>query len=423
MRSSKASMPKALSLNRRPQTHQLIDRSGPLKTLKRAVPPIVAIIVMSTVLLFIRSEFSRIVEPRFFGPWLAYMAGCLAFLTATTVASLVPRWRAAKKRLFWIRMGQISSITFCIGIAISIWILMPPANDILRFVMVLLCMWFVAMVIILNADLASVVGAVVVVGSMTIYTLNNELPYALPLAGFLAMEGIALVLIRRQLWRAAETLETALLLVRSERDAKTRFIASASHDLQQPVLAASLYFDHAISSKEGAVRDAAIVGAQQAFASTRALLQTMLEHLRLEAGAEAARMQEFDLGQLVRDAVSEQEAASRVAGMRLTTVPFTRQICADPNLVARILGNLIHNAFQHAEGTRVLVGATHRRNATLLWVIDDGRGIPTADADRVFDDYVQVSRSATQRGGFGIGLASSRRMALLMGGSLNLDRR
>ena len=107
---------------------------------------------MSTVLLFIRSEFSGIVEPRLFDPWLTYMAGCVVFLTSTLFASMVPRWRAVIGRQVWARLGQISSIAFCIGIAVSVWILMPPAGDILRFVMVLLCMWFIAMVIILNAD-------------------------------------------------------------------------------------------------------------------------------------------------------------------------------------------------------------------------------------------------------------------------------
>ena len=394
-----------------------------LKALKRAVPPIVAIIVMTSVLLFIRSEFRNLVEPRLLDPWLSYMTGCVIFLTSTFAASMIPGWRIARGRRFWLRMGQISSIAFCIGIAVSVWVLMPPADDTLRFLMVLLCMWFIAMVIILNADRASVVGAIAVVGSMALFVLIYELPYALPLAGFLILEGIALALIRRQVWRAAETLETALLLMRSERDAKTRFIASASHDLQQPLLAASLYFDNAISSRDGPAREAAVAGAKQAFASTRALLQGMLEHLRLEAGAETARMQKFELGLVVRDAVSEKAATAAAAGVKLNTVPFKGQAWSDPLLVSRVLGNLIGNAIQHAKGERVLVGATRRGNAVMLWVIDDGCGIPKVEADRVFEDYVQGDQLGINSGGFGLGLASSRRMAELIHGTLKLDQR
>lgn len=397
--------------------------SGLPKAFKRAVPSIVAITVMCTVLLFIRAEFAGLVRPGLLNPWLAYMYGCVAFLSGTFVSSTIPKVRRARGRLFWVRMGQVSSIAFCIGIATSVWILMPPADDVLRFLMVLLCMWFIAMVIILNADLVSVFGSIAVVGSMTVFTLVYRLPYALPLAGFLVMEGVALVLIRQQIWRAAATLEAALTLVRSERDAKTRFIASASHDLQQPLMAASLYFEHAISSADGPAREAAVAGAQQAFASTRALLQGMLEHLRLESGAERARIERADLGAIVRDAVIEQSALAIAAQIQLIAVP-TRQIgLCDPRLVSRILSNLVCNAIQHSGGTRVLIGVTRRNGQVRLWVIDDGLGLVDADTDRVFEDYVQGNRSDSSPGGFGLGLASARRMAELMNGSLELDRR
>lgn len=387
------------------------------------MPPLVAITVMSTVLLFIRFEFSAIVAPWLLRPWLLYMSGCLVFLTGTFVVSMVPRWRAARRRMFWVRAGQISSIAFCIGIAASVWILMPPADDILRFLMVLLCMWFIAMVIILNADRVSVAGAILVVASMTAFTLIYDLPYALPLATFLIMEGVALVLIRRQVWRAAKTLEAALQLASSERDAKTRFIASASHDLQQPLLAASLYFDHAISSEAGPARDDAVAGARQAFTSTRALLQGMLEHLRLEAGAEAARMQDFDLGKIVSDVVKEQAGNCRAPVIELIHVPFSRLVRSDPVLVSRILSNLLCNAIQHSRGERILVGATRQFGAIKVWVIDDGCGISGSDAERIFDDYVQAGDNRISQGGFGLGLSSSRRMAALIAGSLELERR
>jgi signal transduction histidine kinase len=59
-----------------------------------------------------------------------------------------------------------------------------------------------------------------------------------------------------------------------------------------------------------------------------------------------------------------------------------------------------------------------------LWVIDDGVGVAEADAGRLFDDYVQGSDHGDEiRGGFGLGLASARRMAGLMQGAVGLERR
>lgn len=133
-------------------------------------------------------------------------------------------------------------------------------------------------------------------------------------------------------------------------------------------------------------------------------------------------MQEFDIGKIVSNAVKEQSANCLVAGIALKHVPFEQIVVSDPNLVARILSNLICNAIKHANGQRILVGAARRSGWIKICVIDDGCGIPERDADRIFDDYVQVGQSRVDGGGFGLGLASSKRMASLLQGSLDVDR-
>lgn len=405
------------------QTGANISLAGRINAMKGSIPSIVAVVVMSTVLLFIQSEFSDIVAPRLLSGWLGYMAFCLLLLAGTLVASLVPEWRAKSSRAVWARAVQVASVSLCVGIAVSVWILMPPAGDALRFIMVLLCMWFIAMVVILNVDRASMLGAMLVVGSMATFAVTYRIPYAIPLTGFLVMEGVALVLIRRLIWRAGETLESALELMRNERDAKTRFIASASHDLQQPLLAASLYFDDALHSTDQHFRETAAAQARQAFASTRALLQTMLDHLRLEAGAQTARIENVALGPLIGEVVAEAEAVARVAGVRLRCVATSRRVNADPRLVQRVLGNLVTNAIQHSGGEHVLIGILARRGAIQIWVIDDGCGVASGDAERIFADYAQGGEAGPTSHGFGIGLGSARRMTELMNGTLSLDRR
>jgi len=70
----------------------------------------------------------------------------------------------------------------------------------------------------------------------------------------------------------------------------------------------------------------------------------------------------------------------------------------------------------------VLIGARRQAGRVRLWVIDDGVGICEADAPRLFEDYVQGSNHGDEvRGGFGLGLASARRMARLMGGGVGLE--
>ena len=93
-------------------------------------------------------------------------------------------------------------------------------------------------------------------------------------------------------------------------------------------------------------------------------------------------------------------------------------------MLTRTIGNLVTNAIRHAQGERILIGARRARGRAELWVIDDGNGIPAADVATIFDDYAQgAQHRGAERGGFGLGLASARRMAHLMSGTIDLDRR
>ena len=204
----------------------------------RARPSIVGMLVMAAVLLYVQVAFSNLVAPQLLRLWLIGMWACVVLFSVTVTALLLPRLRAGLSPAFFIRVGEIVALGLCLGIVISVWILMPPADEPLRMLMVLLCMWFIAMVIVLNPNAASIYGAMAVVVSMASFVVVYDMQYGWALAGFLVGEGAALVAIRRLIWRAADRFEAAHQIAAAERDAKTRFIASASHNLQQPVQAA-----------------------------------------------------------------------------------------------------------------------------------------------------------------------------------------
>jgi len=404
----------------------------------RAPPAIVGAVVMFTVLAFIRHSFAPIVAPLLLGAWLTYMVGIVTLLLVLLLAFRVSGLRMRVRARFWTYATWTISVTFTLGIAASVWILLPPAGEALLMMMIFLYLWFVAMVMMADGGRLSMAGSLGCLASLVVFVVTHDMPYALALVGFLVMAGVAITVIRTLIWRAAdsasaaralsdraaEQLRLALDLVSAERDAKTRFIASSSHDLQQPLQAASLYFDQAVNGANEAVRERAAAGLRSALASTQALLATMLDYLRLEAGAMPVRMDTVGLDALLSDVVLEHRAAAAASGMRLIALPTRAEAIADAQLLKRALGNLVANAIRHAAGERVLIGARRRGDSLRLWVIDDGNGIREADIPTLFDDYSQGSDHGAQgRGGFGIGLASARRMAELMGGAIGLERR
>jgi signal transduction histidine kinase len=223
---------------------------------------------------------------------------------------------------------------------------------------------------------------------------------------------------------ARQAAEAALGRVAAEQAARSRFLASASHDLGQPLQAARLFFEQAMRSPDPAQRERAQRNAAWAFDSSEQLLEQMLDHLRLEAGAVKAHPVEAPVGSLIARVAELHEAAARLAGTELVAMPTDLAAIADPALAERALGNLVANSLRHAKATRVLIGARRRAGRVRLWVIDDGVGVCEADAPRLFEDYVQGSdRPDEIRGGFGLGLGSARRIAELMGGAVGLDRK
>ncbi len=113
----------------------------------------------------------------------------------------------------------------------------------------------------------------------------------------------------------------------------------------------------------------------------------------------------------------EHGPAAISAGIRLTLVESRIMARGDARLLQRALGNLVGNAIRHAQGTRILVGARLRGGQVELWVIDDGRGIVAGDVERLFEDFAQGSDHGLEdRGGFGLGLSSARRLIDLQQG-------
>jgi signal transduction histidine kinase len=267
--------------------------------------------------------------------------------------------------------------------------------------------------------------------SIGLYLVVHPTAFSPPLVVFIGCYAVTILLLQRFVQHAVDetfaarlAAETALVQVAAERDAKTRFLASASHDLGQPLQAARLSFDQVLRSTDPTQRERAVRRVGWAFDTTEQLLRRILDHLRLESGIIEARVRPVGVGPLIARVAELHEPGARLAGMEIVALPSSLVAVADPELLERALSNLVVNSLRHAKARRVLIGARRQAGRVRIWVIDDGVGISAADTPRLFEDYVQGSNHGDEvRGGFGLGLASARRMAQLMGGDIALEAR
>lgn len=403
----------------------------------RASRTIIGLCTLAGTTIFIGFTFQGIVAPMVLNLWLAAMAVVIATPVVMMIIFAVQGPSTEQAIRPYVLGAQIT--TFCLSalIAASIWILLPNASLPLQFVMLVLYVTFVAMVLGADGDTAVMVEQLIVMASAIAFVLVYRLPYAVPLSIVLAGVVISLVALNRLTYGAiqaaiaarAETecanqaLEAALADLAAQRDAKTQFIAAASHDLRQPIQAAALYVERAFSDAEPRLRERAMAGARRAFASVDALLDTMLDHLRLEAGAATARPEPIALNPLLLDLIERHAPAALAARIQLKAVPTSTWVLADPALLPRALDNILGNAIRHSAAQRIVLGVRQTGKEVRIWVIDNGRGINPADVPRLFEDYVQGSGKDSASGGFGIGLSSSQRMIALMNGEIILDQR
>ncbi|MCR5871212.1 MULTISPECIES: sensor histidine kinase KdpD [unclassified Sphingomonas] len=335
-------------------------------------------------------------------------------------------------------LGKVVAVLFDLAVASSVWALLPYASEALQLLMVVFYAATISGQVISTAEAIEniVFGVVSIFGSAAVFFLINPGPYSVPLALFLVafgalMIGVAVVLkvairstieARLRAERVSDELAAALTEVTEARTSKTRFIAAATHDLRQPLQAAALFFNRVAVGK-GRDRQDAVAKARLAFDEAAHLLDRLLDHLRLDSGIIQPTIERLDLAELLKRICTETAPVCGASDFDLRCIPGRRHATGDPHLVLRALRNLIHNAVRHSRGTRVLIGTRRVGKFVRVYVLDNGRGISSDQAGRMFIEFAGYGDGPATGRGVGLGLPSSRRMAQLIGGTVAHDPR
>lgn len=203
--------------------------------------------------------------------------------------------------------------------------------------------------------------------------------------------------------------------VRANLD-KSRFLAGASHDLRQPLQAMALNVG-ALERHPLAPEPAQIVGeVATSLADLRALLDALLDLSKLDAGAVVAQPRRLQLDRLLQGVAAGCRTAAAGRGLALRVVcPPQAAVHADPDLLRRVLSNLLDNAVKFTPAGEVELRAEIDGDEVELSVRDTGPGIAPEHQALVFEDLVRLDQAAAAgTSGHGLGLGIVRRLAELM---------
>lgn len=213
---------------------------------------------------------------------------------------------------------------------------------------------------------------------------------------------------------------------RSADQAKSRFLAAASHDLRQPIHALGLF----VGALSALAERGPVDSRQARDIATRLramlgnlgdLLNGLLDISRLDAGVVPVAREPISLHKLFADLQEEFAGTARERELRWRVQDSRQWVDSDPLLLKRVLDNLLSNAFRYTQDGGVLLGCRRRGAELEIQVLDTGIGIHSSQQEVIFDEFVQLHNAERDRKqGLGLGLAIVRHTARLLGHPLAL---
>lgn len=217
--------------------------------------------------------------------------------------------------------------------------------------------------------------------------------------------------------KSVSDLEVARGVAEQSSRAKTRFLASASHDLRQPVHAMTLFVS-ALARRlaEDEQSQGLIAKINRSLDSVRGLLDSLLDISKLDAGIVHVREERIELRVLLDQIVNEFSGEAEEKGLYLRSAGPMAFVDSDPVLLGQIVRNLTANAIRYTDRGGVLVAARKSGSTARIEVWDTGVGIRSEDQEDVFQEFFQLrNASSDQQGGLGLGLSIVKRTCDLLG--------
>lgn len=213
-----------------------------------------------------------------------------------------------------------------------------------------------------------------------------------------------------------EELQNAMTDAKRANESKTRFLASASHDLRQPINTLSLFVAN-LQLKDSDGEYSEIIGHMNtAINSIDAQLESLLDISKLDAGVVQVNTVDTDLLHLAEELVeSYQNQISDDVKIRYKNHVTTAIAETDVVLFERILSNLISNAVKYTPKGFIDISIKCEDSHAVIKIKDTGIGIDEDELSKIFEEFYQVGNpERSEANGLGLGLSIVKRLADLL---------
>lgn len=222
--------------------------------------------------------------------------------------------------------------------------------------------------------------------------------------------------LNRQLQYEKDRAEAEKERAEAASNAKTRFLAAASHDLRQPVTALS-YLGEALDKQTLDAKSREITDhVNNAIQVLSAQFDGLLDISKLDADIVEVHRETIDVGEILHELGAEMQSLASAKGIDLVVeCPQKCFVYTDESLLQRILQNLLANAVKYTARGRVEVSAKPAKGKLSIEIADTGCGIEADELEHIFEEFYQIDNPERDRSkGLGLGLAIVARMVDLL---------
>lgn len=391
----------------------------------RSFPSLTAVLLVVGLLLWTEAPPMRLVA------WLSLtfaglclrVAVCRQVMHGLDTASRA-KLAESERTMFWTTIP----INAAMGSGIW-WVATASSQEIQFFVTLAICFYAIGALINLSSHAASFQLALACNLGQPIVFWVMEGAEGMKITVPLLVIAYLLVSLGRQNQRAfAQNIKLIGQLDREKKAAeeasrsKSAFLAAASHDLDQPLAALSLYAG-SLSMQVTEARSAEFV---RKIRGTVKVLQTLfgnlLDRAHFDTGRLQAKPETFDIDDVFQDVDNAYRPLVGDKNLELTFRGLHEDVTTDRALLERLLGNLVHNAIKFTEAGSVDVSAEVEPAGVRVSVTDTGPGIAMDDQELIFDEFHQLKKAGgTGERGFGLGLSNVRAIDGLLALQLRLE--
>lgn len=224
-----------------------------------------------------------------------------------------------------------------------------------------------------------------------------------------------------ELVRVNEELAQARAIAEDANLGKTRFLAAAGHDILQPLNAARLYSSSLVERLGESENRGLVSNIDSSLESVESILGAVLDISRLDTGAMKPQVSSFPLNEVLRRIETDFLPVAADSNVQLKVLSTSVIVRSDPNLLRRLIQNLVSNAIKYTHHGRVLVGVRHRGDKVSVQVVDTGIGIPSSSLKTVFNEFTRLDEGTRTAAGLGLGLSIVDRIARVLDHPVHLS--